>query len=72
LLEATREALFARVRERHPTLAAAAPAEQAQRLAELSALPRELVQRALAFRTDTEAGRFAQNVATLERIRRSL
>ncbi len=72
LLASTREALLERVRERHPTLAAAAPALQAERLAELSGLPRERVQRALAFRSDTEAGRFAQNVATLEKIRRSL
>lgn len=72
LFQATREALFARVRERHPTIAAASPAEQATSLAELSGLPRASVVRALAFRTDTEAGRFAQNVATLEKIRRSL
>ncbi len=72
LLEATREALFARVRERHPTLASAAPAEQAEQLAELSGLSRAGVARALAYQTDTEAGRFAQNVATLEKIRRSL
>ena len=72
LLAATREALFDRVRERHPTLATAAPAEQAESLAELSGLSRAGVQRVLLFRTDTEAGRFAQNVATLEKIRRSL
>jgi hypothetical protein len=72
LFAATREALFERVRERHPTLASASPAEQIESLAELSGLPRESVQRALAFRTDTEAGHFAQNVATLEKIRRSL
>jgi hypothetical protein len=72
LFQATREALFARVRERHPTIAAASPAEQATSLAELSGLPLASVVRALAFRTDTEAGRFAQNVATLEKIRRSL
>ncbi|MEX2205105.1 MAG: DUF4350 domain-containing protein [Myxococcota bacterium] len=72
LLQATRDALFARVRERHPTIASASPAEQAASLAELSGLPREGVARALAFRTDSEASRFAQNVATLEKIRRSL
>lgn len=72
LFQATRDALFARVRERYPTIAAASPAEQAASLAELSGLPRASVTRALAFRTDTEAGRFAQNVATLEKIRRSL
>jgi hypothetical protein len=72
LLAATRGALFERVRERHPTLATLSPADQAERLAELSGLPRDRVQTALAFRTDTEAGRFAQNVATLEKIRRSL
>jgi len=72
LLAATREALLERVRERHPSFATLAPAEQAEALAELSGLPRERVLRALAFRTDTEAGRFAQNVGTLEKIRRSL
>jgi hypothetical protein len=72
LLAATRNALLERVRERHPSLAALGPAEQAERLAGLSGLPSERVLRALAFRTDTEAGRFAQNVATLEKIRRSL
>ncbi len=72
LLAATREALLARVRERHPTLASAAPAEQAESLAELSGLSRASVQRALQFSNDTEAGRFAQDVATLEKIRRSL
>ncbi len=72
LLVATREALLARVRERHPALASAEPAEQAERLAGLSGLTRESVERALAWQTDVEAGRFAQNVATLEKIRRSL
>ena len=67
-----RAALLARVRERHPALASAAPAEQAERLAELSGLTRESVGRALAWSDDLEAGRFAQNVATLEKIRRSL
>jgi hypothetical protein len=72
LLAATRDALLERVRERHPSLTALEPAEQAERLAGLSGLPSDRVLRALAFRTDTEAGRFAQNVATLEKIRRSL
>ena len=72
LLAATRDALLERVRERHPSFAALEPAEQAERLADLSGLPSDRVLRALAFRTDTEAGRFAQNVATLEKIRRSL
>jgi hypothetical protein len=72
LLAATRDALLERVRERHPSFASLSPAEQAARLAGLSGLPSERVLRALAFRTDTEAGRFARNIATLEKIRRSL
>ena len=71
LLAATRAALLERVRERHPGFAALVPAEQAARLAEISGLPRERVLRALAFSTDTDAGRFAQNIRTLEKIRRS-
>ncbi len=72
LLAATRDALLERVRARHPSFAALEPAAQAERLATLSGLPSARVLGALSFRTDTEAGRFAQNVATLEKIRRSL
>jgi hypothetical protein len=72
LLAATREALLARLRERHPRLEHLAPAEQAERLAELADLPAERVLRALEFRTDTESSRFAQDVAILEKIRRAL
>lgn len=72
LLAATREALLERVRERHPSFAGLEPAEQAKRLADLSGLSRGRVLRALAFRTDTEAGHFAQSIAALEKIRRSL
>jgi hypothetical protein len=72
LVAATREALLARLRERHPRLEELSPAEQAARLAELAQLPAERVARALAFRTDTESSRFAQDVAVLEKIRRAL
>lgn len=72
LLAATRAALLARVRERHPRLEGLAPAEQAERLAALAELPPERVELALAYRTDTDASRFAQDVALLERIRRAL
>lgn len=72
LLGATRDALLVRVSERHPSLSTLAPAEQAERLADLSGIPADRVARALSFANDTEAGRFAQNVATLEKIRRSL
>jgi Domain of unknown function (DUF4350) len=72
LLAAVREAVLARVRERHPSLTALDPAQQAERLAQLADLPRERVSAALAFQTDSEAGRFAKDVAVLEKIRRSL
>jgi hypothetical protein len=72
LLAATRAALLARVRERHPRFDALEPAEQVARLAELAELAPERVARALAFRTDTESSRFAQDVAVLEKIRRAL
>ena len=72
LLESTREALLARVRERHPSFAALTPAEQAERLAALSGLTSKRISHALAFRTDTEASRFAEDIAVLEKIRRSL
>jgi len=72
LLAAVRDAVLARLRERHPSFAALMPAEQAERVAELSGLSSERVLYALAFRNDIEADRFAQDVATLEKIRRSL
>jgi hypothetical protein len=72
LVAATREALLARVRERHPRFDALTPAEQAERLGELAGLPAHRVARALAFRSDTESSRFAQDVAVLEKIRRAL
>lgn len=72
LLAATRDALLEKLRERHPGLATLSPAAQAERLAELSFLPRESVASALAFGSEPDASRFAKNVATLEKIRRSL
>ncbi len=72
LLAATRDALLERVRERHPSFPTLTPVEQAEHLAKLSGLPSENVERALAFSDEVDASRFAQNVATLEKIRRSL
>ena len=72
LLAAVREAVLARVRERHPSFTSLDPAQQAERLAQLADLPRARVSAALAFQTDSEAGRFAKDVAVLEKIRRSL
>jgi hypothetical protein len=72
LLAAVREAVMARVRERHPSFDSLDPAQQAERLAMLADLPSARVASALAFQTDSEAGRFAKDVAILEKIRRSL
>lgn len=72
LLTAARDALLARMRERHPSFVGLMPAEQAERLASLSGVPAERVLAALSFRNDTEASRFAADIAVLEKIRRSL
>jgi hypothetical protein len=72
LLSAVREAVLARVRERHPSFISLDPAQQAERLAALADLPSDRVRAALAFQSDGEAGRFAKDVAVLEKIRRSL
>jgi hypothetical protein len=72
LLEATREALLARMRERHPAFHSLEPAQQAEQLARLSGLPRERVLAALEFRKQVDPARFAGDVATLEKLRRAL
>jgi len=72
LLAATRDALLERLHERHPSLATLSPAAQAEHLAGLSGLPRESVARALAFGSEADSSRFVQDVAILEKIRRSL
>jgi hypothetical protein len=72
LLEAERSALLERVRVRHPGWLELQPRELHGRLAHLSGIPRERIDQALAFRRDSQPERFARNVATLEKIRRSL
>ncbi|HTO09546.1 MAG TPA: DUF4350 domain-containing protein [Myxococcota bacterium] len=72
LLAAAREALLARLRQRHPGLESLDPAEQARVLEKLSGLPRARVAEALAFAEETDSGRFAGKIAILEKLRRSL
>jgi hypothetical protein len=72
LLAAAREAVLARLRERHPGLQSLDPAEQARALEKLSGLPRTRVADALASGGETDAARFAAKVAILEKLRRSL
>jgi hypothetical protein len=72
LLQAAREAVLARVRDRHPGLESLDPAEQARALEKLSGLPRARVAEALAFGAEPDASRFAAQVAILEKLRRSL
>jgi hypothetical protein len=72
LFAATREALFARARARHPAFESLTPAEQAAHLATRSGLAPERIAEALAFRSSPDPGKFAGNVAVLEKLRRSL
>jgi Domain of unknown function (DUF4350) len=72
LLAAARDAVLARLRERHPGLESLDPAEQARALEKLSGLPRTRVAEALAFGDEFDSGRFAAKVAILEKLRRSL
>lgn len=72
LLSAVRAALFARMRERHPSFHAAAPSEQVAQLESLSGVPRARIEEALAFRDDRDPSRFVTKVAVLEKLRRSL
>ena len=72
LLAATREALFARARARHPAFESLTPAEQAAHLATRSGLAPERIAEALAFQGSPDPGRFAGDVAVLEKLRRSL
>ena len=72
LVEAVRAALFARMRERHPSFHTQTPREQVTQLAALSGLPRERIDDALAYRQDRDPARFAAEIAVLEKLRRSL
>jgi hypothetical protein len=72
LLAASREAVLARLRERHPGLESLDPADQARALERLSGLPRARVADALAFSDERDGSRFAAKVAILEKLRRSL
>lgn len=72
LLAASREAVLARLRERHPGLESLDPADQARALEKLSGLPRARVADALAFSDERDGSRFAAKVAILEKLRRSL
>jgi uncharacterized protein DUF4350 len=72
LLAAARDALFVRMRERHPGLDLLDPADQARALEKMSGLPRSRVAEALSYATETDSGRFAAKIAILEKLRRSL
>ena len=72
LLEAERAAMLERLRVRHPGWLELTPRELHERLAELSGIPRERIDQALAFRASPQPERFAKNIATLEKVRRSL
>ena len=72
LLGAVRDAVLARMRERHPGFASLSPGEQARRLATLSGVAEARVADALAFQSEPDPGRFAAKIAILEKLRRSL
>jgi hypothetical protein len=72
LLAATREALFARARSRYPAFESLTPAQQAAHLATRSGVAPARIAQALAFRSSPDPGKFAGDVAVLEKLRRSL
>ena len=72
LLAAVREALLARMRERHPGFQSLTPSEQAGRLESLSGVPSARIADALAFALETDPNRFTARIAILEKLRRSL
>ena len=72
LLAAGRQAVLARVRERHPGWLSLSPRELHARFARHSGIPRERIDQALAYGTDRDPERFGQRIATLERIRKAL
>ena len=62
------EPIFAR----HPAFESLTPIEQAAHLATRSGLAPERIAEALAFRSSPDPGKFASDVAVLEKLRRSL
>jgi hypothetical protein len=72
LVQAVRAALFARMRERHPSFHTQTPREQVAQLEALSGLPAERIDDALAYRQDRDPVRFTAKIALLEKLRRSL
>ena len=72
LVQAVRAALFARMRERHPSFHTQTPREQVTQLEALSGVPAERIDDALAYRQDRDPVRFAAKIAVLEKLRRSL
>ncbi len=72
LLDSARQAVLARVRERHPGWLKLTPRELHTRFAEHSGIPGERIDLALAYRTDRDPERFGQRIATLEKIRKAL
>ncbi len=72
LLASVREALLARMRERHPGFQSLTPREQAGRLESLSGVPSARVAEALAFGSEVDPTRFTARIAILEKLRRSL
>ena len=72
LVQAVRAALFARMRERHPSFHTQTPREQVAQLEALSGLPAERIDDALGYRQDRDPARFAAKIAVLEKVRRSL
>lgn len=72
LAQGVRDALMARIRTRHPTWVNLDPAELARRLADLSELDRERVERALGSAREWSRDQFATHIATLETIRQTL
>jgi hypothetical protein len=72
LLDAVRNALRARIAERHPGWLELAPAQQHERIATWTGISRERIDRALAYRSAGDRERFALRIVTLENIRKSL
>jgi hypothetical protein len=72
LAESVRGALMDRVRVRHPAWLELQPVELHRRLANLSNVPRERIDRALASRPEVGPERFVQNIDTIEKVTRAI